>query len=409
MRAKIILPNFIAVLLLGLASYFYLDGHLRELAHSELKERVQTLSGLFARSEALRGFDLLNDVRTEAMSRNMVEAFAPVSVDPVEGETPAQMDKRIHAAWFKKCVRSVEVYSSLWQEKKGKRPDLVIVTDRKGTAIARNTTPNACPVNHPIGEAMPVVNRALDGEAAYIVWSTDDSPFSAKKRDANFCQLMNSGLMELAAAPIWYGDDIAGSLVLGFEISNGIAKKNAELLGLQVAVLKDKEVLAASLTTDKARQSLEKELARADVAKNLADSARSGSRSSVFEIYVEGEPFLSQVVPVPSASKEHRVTNLIMGSIKTATAGLIALRVIPVLTIVGLLVVFVVGMILSYHFLKPIMAIEEGILKVINGETQYRFEVKSSEVGGLSYRINQMIGALTGEDDNSDTAETDEV
>ncbi len=405
MRAKIILPNFIAVLLLGVASYFYLDTHLRERARSDLMQRVQSTSGLFARSEALRGFDLLNDVRTEAMSRNMVETFAPVSVEPIEGETQEQMDKRIHTAWFKKCVRSVELYSSLWQEKQGKRPDLVVVTDRKGTAIARNITPNACPVGHPIGKAMPVVNRALDGEAAYIVWSTDDSPFSAKKRDDKFCQLMNSGLMELAAAPIWYGDDIAGSLVLGFEISNGNAKKNAEMLGLQVAVLKGKEVLATSLATDKARQSLEKELVRADVAQKISDTARSGSRSTIFEIEVEGESFLAQAVPVPTASKEHLVTNLIMGSIDSATEGLGALRVIPVLTLVGLLLVFIVGMVLSYHFMKPIMAIEEGILKVINGEIHYRFDVKSSEVGGLSYRINQMIGALTGEDEDSDMGE----
>ena len=67
--------------------------------------------------------------------------------------------------------------------------------------------------------------------------------------------------------------------------------------------------------------------------------------------------------------------------------------------IVVLLIVLVIGMLLTNHFLKPVMEIEEGILKVINGEFQYRFDVKSSEVGGLSFRINQMIGALTGEEE----------
>jgi len=49
-----------------------------------------------------------------------------------------------------------------------------------------------------------------------------------------------------------------------------------------------------------------------------------------------------------------------------------------------------------------VVQIEEGLLKVINGEFEYRFDVKSAEVGGLGYRINQLISVLTGEDEEEE-------
>jgi hypothetical protein len=48
------------------------------------------------------------------------------------------------------------------------------------------------------------------------------------------------------------------------------------------------------------------------------------------------------------------------------------------------------------------MAIEEGLLKIINGAYDYRFDVESDEVGGLSYRINQLVGVLTGEEEENE-------
>ena len=70
--------------------------------------------------------------------------------------------------------------------------------------------------------------------------------------------------------------------------------------------------------------------------------------------------------------------------------------------IIGGILVIVFGVVLGNHFLGPVMQIEEGLLKVINGEYSYRFDVKSAEVGGLSYRINQLIGVLTGEEEEAE-------
>ncbi|MDJ0762323.1 MAG: hypothetical protein QNJ97_04985 [Myxococcota bacterium] len=402
MRVKIILPNFIAVLILGLGGFFYVQRDLRQKGIERLTKQMETTRALYERSEGLHGFELLNDVRTHAMTKGVVEAFAPVELKAEEGQTQAQVDKKIRAEWFKKCVRAVEVYTEIWAEKTGKRPELVFLTDRNGVIIARNITPNACPAGYNVSKVMPVMARALDGQASYGIWSIDDSPFSSKKTNPDFCALMNTGLVELAAAPVWYQDDIAGVLVIGFEISNGTAQKKAEMLGLDVAVLTGGDVYSSSLKTDTARQSLEKQLDRPEIAKRIDAAATSGKPSDVFEILVEDVPYLALITPVMSAEKKDRVVTIMMGSVDSVFADFKSISAILVLMIAMLLVVFIGGLILTHHFIRPIVTIEEGLLKVINGEYQYRFEVESSEVGGLGYRINQLIGVLTGEEEDSE-------
>jgi hypothetical protein len=295
----------------------------------------------------------------------------------------------------------VESYSDIWSDQQGKTPELVFLTDRRGVVIARNITPNACPAGRNVG-MLPVMSQALDSRASYAIWSIDDSPFGSKIVDSSTCQLNNAGLLELAAAPVWYGDNIAGALVVGFEISNGTARKRAQMMDLEVAFLTGKKVYSSSLATDTARQSLEEELKRTEVVARINAAVNQATPSDVFQVKIENRPYLAAVLPVTSAEKKDRVVTLILGSVEQATGGLTVLSIIPGVTLFMLLVVFVAGMILTNHFLRPVMAIEEGLLKIINGEYNYRFDVESAEVGGLSYRINQLVGVLTGEEEEID-------
>ena len=102
------------------------------------------------------------------------------------------------------------------------------------------------------------------------------------------------------------------------------------------------------------------------------------------------------------AAVKDRIANVVMGSVPGAAEELQSLVFLLVLMGIAGIFVIVVGALLGGHFLKPVMAIEEGLLKVINGEYEYRFDVKSAEVGGLSYRINQLIGVLMGEEEEDE-------
>jgi len=404
MRIKIILPNLLIVLVIGIGGYFYLRADLREKARARLLDRLTTSAQMFTRSEELHGYELLFDVRSHAMTKDVTEVFATVDIQPQEGESQADVDKKIRQTWYQRAIKSVEMYAELWGEKQGKKPELVFITDRHGVVIARNTTNNACPAGKNVSKAMPVVARALDGESTYSIWSLDNSPFGNKiPEDQRVCSLMNTGLLELAAAPVWMGDEVAGALVIGFEVSNGTAAKKSEEIGLDLAVLTGDHIYSSSFTTDTARQSLNEQLEET-AATAVKGALDSGKVSEVVEIQIEGEPFLALIAPVRNAEQKDRIANVILASIDEAAADNSSLVLLLVLMGIGGILVIVFGFVLANHFLSPVMQIEEGLLKVINGEYEYRFDVKSAEVGGLSYRINQLIGVLTGEEEDEEEA-----
>jgi hypothetical protein len=45
---------------------------------------------------------------------------------------------------------------------------------------------------------------------------------------------------------------------------------------------------------------------------------------------------------------------------------------------------------------RPISQLEEGLLSIINGKTDMRFELEHEELGGLVSRINSLLNSLTG-------------
>jgi hypothetical protein len=55
--------------------------------------------------------------------------------------------------------------------------------------------------------------------------------------------------------------------------------------------------------------------------------------------------------------------------------------------------------------MRPIEQIEEGVLQVINGRTDLRLETDSAELGGLAFRINQLLNVFTGTEEASEDEE----
>ena len=51
---------------------------------------------------------------------------------------------------------------------------------------------------------------------------------------------------------------------------------------------------------------------------------------------------------------------------------------------------------LGNYISQPISEVEEGLLQIINGKTDLRFELEHEELGGLISRINSLLNALMG-------------
>jgi hypothetical protein len=70
----------------------------------------------------------------------------------------------------------------------------------------------------------------------------------------------------------------------------------------------------------------------------------------------------------------------------------------PVLAVGGLSLVLVVfgGVLLGNYISQPVSELEDGLLAIINGQQDLRFQIEHGELGGLVFRINSLLNAMTG-------------
>jgi hypothetical protein len=77
----------------------------------------------------------------------------------------------------------------------------------------------------------------------------------------------------------------------------------------------------------------------------------------------------------------------------------------PVLAVTGLgiLLVCLGGFLLGNYLSRPIEELEEGLLAILNGKTDLRFEIEHAELGGLVFRLNSLLNQLMGvQEDDTD-------
>jgi hypothetical protein len=70
----------------------------------------------------------------------------------------------------------------------------------------------------------------------------------------------------------------------------------------------------------------------------------------------------------------------------------------PILAVGGLSLVLVVfgGVLLGNYISQPVSELEDGLLAIINGQQDLRFQIEHAELGGLVFRINSLLNAMTG-------------
>jgi hypothetical protein len=69
----------------------------------------------------------------------------------------------------------------------------------------------------------------------------------------------------------------------------------------------------------------------------------------------------------------------------------------------GCILVLFGGWMLGNYITRPINMLEEGLLAILNGQQDKRFELDHPELGGLAFRIDQLLNQLMGiEEDTTD-------
>jgi methyl-accepting chemotaxis protein len=141
------------------------------------------------------------------------------------------------------------------------------------------------------------------------------------------------------------------------------------------------------------------------VGKGAKDTLASALSHQQTDVVKEGE-WLVAASPLPAFEDGKRAL-----LVAAAPASLIQdpseLTMVPILgaLALGLILVAIAGWLLGNYITRPINTLEEGLLAILNGQTDKRFELDHAELGGLAFRIDQLLNQLMGVEEDTTDAE----
>jgi hypothetical protein len=228
------------------------------------------------------------------------------------------------------------------------------------------------------------IGPALQGTATVDVWAST----------------VDNKAIQVAVAPIRSDEGrILGAVLVGYDLSNGLAQREGDLIGRDVGFVWGDRLYSSSLDQGLPEQ-LSGYLFGAGQAATVA-ARDANTESGPFIATLGTDDYVGVVGPL--ASSGAHVALVVIGNRSAQLAKASPANLILILTLVGAVIVLAYGFFMGSSILRPIAQIEEGILQVINGRTETRLDIQSSDFGGLSYRINQLLNLLTGTPEASES------
>jgi hypothetical protein len=192
---------------------------------------------------------------------------------------------------------------------------------------------------------------------------------------------------------------ILGALVIGRPLDDTLSRISEATSGRPLVLVIPKgdgfEVVAHS-----AQQQPELDAAVNAAAKSTVANALSHLQPDVVR---DGDNLIA-IAPLTSFEDGKRAL-LVASSPAALVADPTGLALWPILgaLALGLVLVFVAGWLLGNYITRPINMLEEGLLAILNGQADKRFELDHAELGGLAFRIDQLLNQLMGvEEDTTD-------
>jgi hypothetical protein len=198
---------------------------------------------------------------------------------------------------------------------------------------------------------------------------------------------------------------VVGALLVGYDLSNGFAKQEAALIGHDLLFIMPERIYSTSTPVD-VRDALQGALYSSPLDSGT-NAALQGKPTLPWTATLAGDEYVGVTAALPMArGVEAGYVVLAHHGRHTALAGVATM--ILWLTLLGLLGIAIYGFIIANNIMEPIEQMEDDILAVINGRGDVRLEVETAELGGLSYRVNQLINLFTGvaEEDDEGRAVT---
>jgi len=264
----------------------------------------------------------------------------------------------------------------------------VAVIDETGRVIARDTDRNRM-YGEPLLSRVPVLRRVLQrGASRYGVWAHENK------------------LLQVGVAAVRNDQGgVVGALLVGYDLSNGFAKQEARLFGHDLLFVMGEGIYSTS-TSVEVRDALQEALYSPPLDSGTL-AALQGKPTLPWMTTLAGREYVGITAALPMGRGAEAAYVVLADQAKhTALAGVATM--ILWLTLLGIAGVAIYGYIIANSLMEPIEHMEDDILAVINGRGDVRLDVDTAELGGLSYRVNQLINLYTGvaEEDDEGRAVT---
>ena len=196
---------------------------------------------------------------------------------------------------------------------------------------------------------------------------------------------------------------ILGALVIGRPLNDTLSRVSEATMARRPLVLVvPKNGGGFDVVAHSAQQSPQLDDATQRVAQDTLKNSLSHQQTDV----VRAADLLVASAPLAAFGEGQRAL-LVAAAPASLVQDPTALALIPSLgaLAIGLVLVVIAGSILGNYITRPINLLEEGLLAILNGQTDKRFELEHAELGGLAFRIDQLLNQLMGVEEDTTDAE----
>jgi hypothetical protein len=366
MRWKIIIVNAGIVIVVALLTYVLLATSLKDVVANQAERKREVAQALRAANAQLA----LDALRMERWLES--NATAP-SVHAVLASGTA--DARSEAATAEaNRLRDAAVSEPMFAKM---APSLVLIVDAQGVAVGRNGS--ALMRGENVATPYPSLAESLKtGHTGSAIW------LDHKRQE----QMLTS------YAPL-RGDNgaVIGALVVGTPLNDERLTRTSDLTSGHNLLLEVVGDPAVEVVADSGAPADVVTAAGQGSVTTAAKQALTSGGVVTVDATAGGQLF--GAIPLDGyGDTKGVIVAAVPASLVDSLGGLLW----PVFAVsgLGLLLVLVGGVLLGNYISGPVSELEDGLLAIINGNSDLRFQLEHDELGGLVFRINSLLNALMG-------------